>query len=84
MHAAAANLRLVVASLAIRARLDVRLFGLGLGAATCLVQGGRGDEVLDDGAVASKLVRGGRGSLGGRFGNNSLEYGILVWLLAVF
>lgn len=57
------------------ARRHVRLFGLGVGAAAGLAQRGRGDQVLDDGAVASKLVCGGAvGALGSGFGNERLQH----------
>lgn len=49
-------MRLALGVRGVRARRDVRLLSLDLGAAAGLVQGGGGDQVLYNGAVACKLV----------------------------
>ena len=78
VHAPAADVRLAVGGGRLGAGRDVRLLGLGLGAAAGLVQGRRGDEVLDDGAVAGELVGGGGGALGSGLGDDGLQHRALV------
>jgi hypothetical protein len=52
------------------------LLGLDLSTAAGLVESGRGDEVLHDGAVASEFVRG-MAALRGGFGDDCLQQGVL-------
>lgn len=56
VHAASPDMRLALGVGSLGAHRDVRLLGLDLGAAAGLIQGGRGDKVLYDGAVAGELV----------------------------
>lgn len=75
VHSSSADVGLAVGGGGLGAGGNVRLLRLGLGTSAGLVQGGCGDEVLDDGAVASELEGGGSGALGGRLGDDSLQHG---------
>lgn len=71
MHTPPADMGLVIGALGLlRARRHLGLLILG-GGALGLVELGGGDEVLHNGAVASKLV-GGRGAAGGGLGDDGL------------
>lgn len=83
MHSSSADVGLAVGSGGLRAGGDVRLLGLGLGAAAGLVQGGCGNEVLDDGAVAGELEGGSVGALRGRLRDDCLQHGALRVGLAI-
>lgn len=73
MHATAADVGLAVGGgSCLGRRRDVRLLGAGL-AALRLVEGGRGDQVLHDGAVAGELEARGRRALGSRLGDDRLK-----------
>jgi len=74
VHTPPSNMRLAIGSGRLGAGRDVRLFGLGFGAAAGLVEGGGGNEVLDNGAVASKLEARRRCVLRGGLGDNLLEH----------
>lgn len=73
MHSSSTDMGLAISSSGFGAGRNVRLLGLSLSASAGLIEGGRGDEVLDDRAVASKLERGSRGTLRSRLGNNGLQ-----------
>ena len=83
VHSSSADMGLAVGGSGLGAGGDVRLLGLGLGAAASLVQGGCGNEVLDDGAVAGELEGGSVGALRGRFRDDGLQQGVLEVRLAL-
>lgn len=82
VHAPAADMGLAVGRgrgrlLGVGAGADARFLARGAGTAG-LVELGRGDEVLDDGAVDSKLEGGVCATGRGRLGDDGLQDGVLV------
>lgn len=77
VHSSSTDVRLAVGGSGFGACGNVGLLGLSLGAAAGLVEGGCGNEVLDDGAVAGELERGSGGTRGSRLGNDGLQDGVL-------
>lgn len=78
VHAPAADVRLAVGACGsgVIAGGDVGIVGLDVGAALGLVQGRRGNQVLDNGRVDDELVRGPLGAAaarGRRLGDEGLE-----------